>query len=164
MRSLGHVDLLGFEASERPDHWQRGGYVFSADGALGLEWWLRQNRPRASGSTRRWAYSTWLLRLTRSSSWHGFDYEATSWDNSGVSSDGRPTPSLMTYNHRVSVPHWFVLALMMTPVALWLRGAARRRRARIRRSQNVCTACGYDLHASPGRCPECGREVPSTSR
>jgi len=59
---------------------------------------------------------------------------------------------------------WFVLVGPIWPLlppfailpALWLvrqaRVAARRQRARGGR----CAACGYDLRATPGRCPECG--------
>lgn len=53
----------------------------------------------------------------------------------------------------ICVPHWFVAAVLLTPsVAAW--GVARRRRRHFR--QGRCPTCGYDLRATPERCPECG--------
>jgi hypothetical protein len=52
------------------------------------------------------------------------------------------------------VPHWFWVAAFALPPVLRLL-AWRRRRRRVRLGH--CPACGYDLRASTGRCPECGR-------
>jgi hypothetical protein len=53
------------------------------------------------------------------------------------------------------VPHWLIVLLFAAlPAAQSARIIARRRRRHL--ANRVCTECGYDLRASPERCPECG--------
>jgi hypothetical protein len=53
----------------------------------------------------------------------------------------------------VEIPWWSLIVLFSAwPASRWL--ANRRRRARVGRGQ--CPDCGYDLRATPDRCPECG--------
>jgi hypothetical protein len=53
----------------------------------------------------------------------------------------------------VWLPYWSAALLTAAPPAAWLAGRARRRR-RVRAGR--CLRCGYDLRATPERCPECG--------
>jgi hypothetical protein len=64
--------------------------------------------------------------------------------------------SLLTYRligRRVWVPYWLVVAI--TGLLPAWRTFARHRRSR-RSRLNLCASCGYDLRATPDRCPECG--------
>lgn len=59
----------------------------------------------------------------------------------------------------VAVPYWFVcLAMFIMPA---LTGLRNRRKPRWRRG-GACRSCGYDLRATPDRCPECGN-IPATN-
>jgi hypothetical protein len=57
----------------------------------------------------------------------------------------------------VYVPHWGVVVLLAILPGIGLTRIVRRRRAVARAGRNLCRVCGYDLRATPGRCPECGK-------
>jgi len=54
------------------------------------------------------------------------------------------------------VPHWLVATAAVIPFLIWLPILHRALRARKRQRQGFCPKCGYDLRATPDRCPECG--------
>src|ERR1700677_846633 len=51
------------------------------------------------------------------------------------------------------IPLWFIAGITAIPGAMWLN---RLRYARLDAGQVHCSMCGYDLRATPERCPECG--------
>jgi len=89
----------------------------------------------------------------------GFGYE--SWN--APDHQPRPTPAVDlgyeppgAYRSRhVSFPLWLPATLFALPPALWLRRRLKRRRGA---RAGHCPRCGYDLRATPEKCPECGEE------
>jgi len=70
----------------------------------------------------------------------------------------RFTPAGITYSgFLLAASFWSIALISFAPPALFV--ALRLRRflnRRSRRHRGLCPICGYDLHASPDRCPECG--------
>jgi hypothetical protein len=74
----------------------------------------------------------------------GWDHE---WIGFGVSS----SPARGWRRRVITVPLWFVAAILLAAAASAVRALRRSRRA-----AGSCAVCGYDLRATPDRCPECG--------
>jgi hypothetical protein len=53
------------------------------------------------------------------------------------------------------IPAWFVVLVTGILPAIWIV----KWRRRPRWGPGCCAGCGYDLRATPVRCPECGRVV-----
>jgi hypothetical protein len=74
---------------------------------------------------------------------------AWSWRLGGFDAYHRASPPQGPDFRQYVVPHYFLaLVALVLPVRWWTS-----RRAS---SPGLCPACGYDLRASPERCPECG--------
>jgi hypothetical protein len=85
----------------------------------------------------------------------------------GVSRRYRPPVNLLGFGgdvrrgpfgvqYEVVVPYYAIGATtaLMPALALWRRVRGSRPRS------GFCPTCGYDLRATPDRCPECGTELP----
>jgi hypothetical protein len=81
--------------------------------------------------------------------WHGF----------AIDHDVRDFPGLTIRGWAFSFPLWVVAVGCAVPPVILMRSVLRRRRWR---AAGACLSCGYDLRATPGRCPECGAEVAPT--
>ena len=78
----------------------------------------------------------------------------TGWNPLGLGAWSRVHGQRRYHSRGVLLPYWLPLALFAIAPAHWLWRLPARR-ARSARS-GLCARCGYDLRASPDRCPECG--------
>jgi hypothetical protein len=95
---------------------------------------------------------TWIAGHPHSYSWLGFHLTPTYYqppypDNAGC------------WHTMLLIPFYALFGATLLLPAFWLR-AIMRRRARLR--LGLCRRCGYDMRATPQRCPECGT-VPATT-
>ncbi len=114
-------------------------WIYSSSGffQVGLDVWKYDHPPRAAH---------WVWR----SSHNRINEARSAWILSGWWK-GNPNQVMWL----TSVEFSYAFAVLLFAVPLIIRALVRRRR-RQRRAMNVCTNCGYDLRATPDRCPECG--------
>jgi hypothetical protein len=84
-------------------------------------------------------------------SFHGFHF---SWALN-------QTPASSIRYFYFTVPFWFLTLLFSLLPVRHFRATLRSNRWR---RAGCCPTCGYDLRASPEKCPECGAEVPPGAR
>lgn len=160
-RSNSNVDMALYTV----DTWKESFTAFDADSALGVitigtaHYDDLDSTIRRYGSHGRWVLQTAPIatlserislqrRFVNFSGWHsqryGYGYELRS-----------------VQQYRMAVPHWSVAILTLVLPVFRIRHSLRLRRAK---ANGLCRRCGYDLRATPDRCPECGTPVSSSRR
>ena len=105
------------------------------------------------------------FRLPAPRRWHAVrpvrsgDFEFTLWEAefSGAGGGGAAR-GVFDRSWQAGVALWPLIPVSAVLPATWIVSRLRARRARAL-GLRLCTACGYDLRASPDRCPECGTAV-----
>jgi hypothetical protein len=143
-------------------------WVRSSEHTAGFEWWsagtrgfeFRVHGAYARGGAAGFYVGDYPAGLT------GGTYELM-YHRSRIEQPWRPPPGTLGFAavrsdpvgratavrwHELRVPCWFLLLVAGSPAA-W---QARRVVSRLRRRTGLCPRCGYDLRATPERCPECG--------
>jgi hypothetical protein len=87
-------------------------------------------------------------------SWKGFGYQI------GPPGKSARDPGVRAWAAWVIAPSWLCSAATLVLPVHWASRLIRAARARARVRNALCPRCGYDLRATPGRCPECGEPRP----
>lgn len=114
-----------------------------------------QHRRYSAGATK------WLVRRVDPPFWDRLGFIVRDQDDSaGMAGVGR----IPSRRISVFVPFWLPTLLAAAMPGTWLarKWLANRPAARLKRG--LCPRCGYDLRATPDRCPECGTAIERRSR
>jgi len=79
----------------------------------------------------------------------------------GVITWGRASLGASEWGMSILLPYWLLACGAAAPGAGLLIIARRLHRRERRRRAGQCVRCGYDLQATPDRCPECGTVPPA---
>jgi len=145
VRSYRTVSLFGYIGKVAPDSLEHDYYFSSKTGCIAYVW-LHQP---AHGIRPQLGIQEFPVSGASPSSVHvlGFGYQKYSTS----------APSFSFGWHELIVPYWFI-SLTLAAIAIGgFRNEVRRRRGM---RPGLCAFCGYDLRATPDRCPECGAIPP----
>lgn len=146
-RSYRAVDFLTWRVVDREPTGFREGGLESVHGSVHLAYLsspasLRASEPAGLVYERIDAGNVRMPRGTLARRW-------------GFGHDRMANAAGLSYRS-VWVPHWLLAMVTAALPGAWLVRRAKLRTRRRRLRLGLCPACGYDLRATPGQCPECG--------
>ncbi len=132
---------------------QHSYHVFDTPSEIGFARGSYASQSVSESPDRQWLYSSisasnagnfggdWFLGWNN---WRFFGFSVYHYDELAYGTE---------HKQIVELPFQAVLlVLLISPLPPVLRTSRRQ----YRRRQGLCASCGYDLRATPGRCPECG--------
>jgi hypothetical protein len=152
------LTVMWFQSYSDADNW----YAFDGKVAFGTntpvhgylafsdEGWLSVDLFRSygiAGGMKNWRFAHHRYRVSGAPVQYGFQF-VTGWPPSTG-----PLPFGSSQTH-VVFPYWLPILLLSLPAAIYLSIWLRRSKP------GMCPVCGYDLRATPDRCPECGTLTP----
>jgi hypothetical protein len=129
-------------------------YIESHDGYIHFIHGFAQDDKTHSLGLKGW-------RTDRAPEFQANDFNPPHWFPNGVSSI---TLGGTEYDYESrNFAYCFAAFVFFSPLALVVSARlVRRHRQKLARIKDCCPRCGYDLRATPHRCPECGA-IPSTT-
>lgn len=100
------------------------------------------------------------------SGWHGdeaFGFSLLRRNVGTIQMTNAGAYGVTEWSRQVQIPCYFLVPIMAVLPAIWVRGRRAAARQRLQ-NFNPCLKCGYDLRATPDRCPECGTVPTPTVR
>ena len=144
VRSGFTMDTLGKEyGAGRSAKW------VSAIGALRMVL-ESQSPPRFGSRQGQWAWQVVYLKNL------GQDGPRWKWRQPYYHRGIMTRPGGRLILDELCLPYWLLTLSTAMLFGLWWR---RYRKARCQQKAGLCRICGYDLRASPDRCPECGTPI-----
>jgi len=143
--------------------WGDRGVVFVSDGQL--IWLLVERNPRIPKYIAEQGGGFHGARTLGGSDnlWSGLPRSFLG--QTGFQASYHVGPGALIWQREFSAPYWFPTFTFGLPPAIWFYIRIKRwQRKQKRIAAGLCGQCGYDLRASPERCPECGAACPVASQ
>jgi hypothetical protein len=164
VRSYSGSDFVTRSAPVRSSSLFRHSRDYTLSFELGQIRWTAETRSMFISSRRRAVAapeigkSYWNCGRTEIEEWRLSPPDRSFWNRLGFSSWSLEmvSPYPLDDAHVWSVPAWLAVAVSAILPAVRMRAWKLRRRLK---TMGRCVVCGYDLRATPLRCPECGTIV-----